>query len=402
MDVFIELYKNGILKRKVYDHAGIQDLLNREVITETLSPDILDIFVDHHIIHQHLTEADFHLLIKYGVILGPFEYADKSLLLADQRFEADMGNGLTRDILNRHRGNHLTQGVVCHGAFFIGPKGFYDDLNAMTESERKQFAMTGVDYVNQLSGDEKLKSLQRINGRFVNAGMKATLSGAIVSDGLENGKVVSGVGGQYNFVAMAHSLADGRGIMMIRSTKRKKGRVISNIVFNYGHTTIPRHLRDIVVTEYGIADLRGKCDQEIIAKLLNITDSRFQEALLKQAQKADKIALDYVIPERFRQNTPDRIQGFLAPFKGRGFFGDFPFGTDFTGEEIELSKALKHLKDRVSTHPVRTVAGIVGQFFLPVSPAVSPLLHRMKLDLATCIKERILRAVVAYALGSRH
>ena len=109
-----------------------------------------------------------------------------------------------------------------------------------------------------------------------------------------------------------------------------------------------------------------------------------------------------MIPERFRQNTPDRIQGFLAPFKGRGFFGDFPFGTDFTGEEIELSKALKHLKDRVSTHPVRTVAGIVGQFFLPVSPAVSPLLHRMKLDLATCIKERILRAVVAYALGSRH
>jgi acyl-CoA hydrolase len=402
VDVFIELYKNGILKRKVYDHAGLQQLLNREVITETIPPDILDILVDHRIIHEHLTEADFHLLIKYGVITGPVEYADGSLVFEDDRFAADLGNALTRDLLNRHQGKHLKQGVVCHGSFFIGRQNFYDALNAMSESERKLFSMTGVDYVNQLFGDETLKSFQRIHGRFVNAGMKATLSGAIVSDGLENGKVISGVGGQYNFVSMAHSLADGRGIMMIRSTKKKKGRVISNIVFNYGHTTIPRHLRDIVVTEYGIADLRGKCDGDIIAGLLNITDSRFQEALLKQAKKAEKIAADYVIPDRFRRNTPDGIHRFLAPFKDRGFFPDFPFGTDFSVEEIELSAALKHLKERLFTHPVHTVIGIMGQFFSPVPPAFSPLLNRMKLDMPNGIRERILRFVVAYALGVRH
>ena len=37
---------------------------------------------------------------------------------------------------------------------------------------------------------------------------------------------------------------------------RGNGRTTSNIVWSYGHTTIPRHLRDIVVTEYGVADLR--------------------------------------------------------------------------------------------------------------------------------------------------
>jgi acyl-CoA hydrolase len=36
------------------------------------------------------------------------------------------------------------------------------------------------------------------------------LSGAVVSDGLDDGRVVSGVGGQYNFIAMAHQLATGR------------------------------------------------------------------------------------------------------------------------------------------------------------------------------------------------
>ena len=50
----------------------------------------------------------------------------------------------------------------------------------------------------------------------------------------------------------------------------------SNLFWNYGHCTIPRHLRDIVVTEYGIADLRGQTDSEVIARLLAVSDSRFQ------------------------------------------------------------------------------------------------------------------------------
>src|SRR5437588_7934177 len=61
---------------------------------------------------------------------------------------------------------------------------------------------------------------------------------------------------------MAHALEDGRSILMIRSTKEEDGRLLSNIRWSYGHVTIPRHLRDIVVTEYGIADLRGRSDAE--------------------------------------------------------------------------------------------------------------------------------------------
>ena len=120
--------------------------------------------------------------------------------------------------------------------------------------------------------------------------MMVTLLGAAVSDGLADGQVVSGVGGQYNFVAMAHSLPEARSILALRSTREKHGKVTSNILWNYGHTTIPRHLRDIVVTEYGIADLRGRTDQDVIAALLNIADSRFQDALKREAQAAGKLA----------------------------------------------------------------------------------------------------------------
>ncbi|MEH0021673.1 MAG: acetyl-CoA hydrolase/transferase C-terminal domain-containing protein [Desulfobacter sp.] len=398
VDVFVQLYKNGILKRKVYDNAGIQELVNAGALDNAVPPDILDILVRRKVISERLTKADFRLLMKYGIIDGPFEYMDGRIIHNGTGLAADLRNKTTREILESHLGKHLKEGVVCHGAFFIGPKGFYKALNNMSEQERKLFSMTGVDYVNQLYGDEHLKSLQRQHGRFVNAGMMVTLLGAVVSDGLESGNIVSGVGGQYNFVSMAHALDDGRLIMMIRSTKKSKGKLSSNIVFNYGHTTIPRHLRDIVVTEYGIADLRGKCDQEVIAEMLNVADSRFQDELLDQAKKAGKIAPDYEIPAAYRNNTPEYLNSRMAPLREQGFFKDFPFGTDYTREEVTLARALKGLKEKVATRKYRTVAGIVRHFFTRPPAALQPLLHRMKLDLPGCLKERALRAAVVYAL----
>jgi acyl-CoA hydrolase len=51
-------------------------------------------------------------------------------------------------------------------------------------------------------------------------------------------------------------------------------------------TFIPRHLRDIVVTEYGVADLRGATDEECIKALICISDGRFQQKLLKKVVAA--------------------------------------------------------------------------------------------------------------------
>src|SRR3546814_2157020 len=74
--------------------------------------------------------------------------------------------------------------------------------------------------------------------------MMATALGAAVSDGLDDGRVVSGVGGQYNFVAMAHALPDARSVLLLRATREAGDGAGSNIRWNYGHCTIPRHLRD--------------------------------------------------------------------------------------------------------------------------------------------------------------
>src|SRR5258706_3960522 len=208
-------------------------------------------------------------------------------------------------------------GALLHAAFFLGSRGFYRALREMPESELAKLRMGAVSFVNELYGDEAQKRRARVKARFVNNAMMATLLGAVVSDALENGQVVSGVGGQYNFIAQSFALADARSIIALRATRTAKRRTTSIILWNYGHTTIARHLRDIVVTEYGIADLRGRTDRDVIAAMLAVADSRFQDELLRRARDAGKIERGVQLPGRRRHQPPKRVH----PAVGRASIG---------------------------------------------------------------------------------
>ncbi|MGV8916758.1 MAG: acetyl-CoA hydrolase/transferase C-terminal domain-containing protein [Pseudomonas sp.] len=236
------------------------------------------------------------------------------------------------------------EGLLVHGGFFLGPRSFYQRLNEFSLEQMSQFNMTAISYINELYGNEELKRLQRRDARFINSAFTVTLMGAAIADQLEDGRVLSGVGGQYNFVAQAHALEGARSILMLRSWRESGGEVSSNIVWEYGHATIPRHLRDIIVTEYGIADLRGKTDAQVIEALLNITDSRFQLGLIEQAQKIGKLPKDFRLDPRFSENTPERLQGLKARYAQ--LFPEYPLGCDFTAEEKDLLRALNWLKSK--------------------------------------------------------
>jgi len=183
------------------------------------------------------------------------------------------------------------RGFYLHAAFFLGSKALYEWLRNLEGDDFDGLCMTRVSKTNELHGAGELRAGQRRDARFFNICMMMTALGAAVSDALESGQVVSGVGGQYNFVAMAHALESGRSVLMLRSTRASGGEHHSNIVWRYGHATIPRHLRDLVVTEYGIADLRGKSDEDTIKALLAITDARFQPALVREAKRAGKLEI---------------------------------------------------------------------------------------------------------------
>jgi acyl-CoA hydrolase len=388
VDGFVQLYKSGVIKRKVYHQVGVQRLINEGKLKDKIPANILQQMLDQETIHPYLTEKDFIALQKVGVFKEAATYANGQITCNGKSYSAllaDKGN--LAAISENCLGSQLKNGVVLTGAFFIGPMDFYETLKTMPLEEQLLFEMTGVNVANQLYGDETLRRLQRKDGRFCNTGMKATLLGHISSDMLEDGTVVSGVGGQYNFVAMGHALHDARVIMMIKCTRQEKGNAYSNILYNYGNVTIPRHLRDIVVTEYGIADIRGKKDQDVIKAMLNVADSRFQEELLAEAKKYKKIPEDYQIPEQYRNNTPERLTATLKEFKAQGLFPDFPFGTIFTGEELFIAFAMKALKNKAAGPDAAKFPEIMKNLPSEVPAGLKPMFDRMGLTTAKTAEE---------------
>jgi acyl-CoA hydrolase len=351
------------------------------------------------LIVRHRDNGQFHEIMK-RLVPGPEHLAalhtgsfEQGLYgVSEMLFAAFLGL-IDAGILKRE-----VDGAVLHGAFFLGPKSFYRALREMTPEQIARIQMAPVSFTNELYGDEEAKRRARVDARFVNSVMMATLMGAAVSDGLENGQVVSGVGGQYNFVAQAFALAGARSVLTLEATRQAGARAQSNIRWSYGHETIPRHLRDVVVTEYGVAGLRGKSDADVIAAMLQVADSRFQDELARQAKDAGKLPKNYEIPAAHRDNHPERIVRALKPAREAGLLPSFPFGTDFTDIEQRLIPALQLLQDSERV-PLR-LAGLLWQGFTGhPDVADDECLARLGLDKPSTLTERAYRALVSAALA---
>ena len=300
--------------------------------------------VTQGLVLRHRNNGEFRKLISTlrpagdaGLHVAPFT---SGLYGCSEMFVEGLLDLFRADILKRE-----VDGAVLDAGFFVGSRAFYRALNEMPRDVLAKFRMRPISFVNEIYVDEDRKRRARIGARFINDAMLATALGDVISDGLDDGRVVSGVGGQYNFVAQAFALEGARSMIMLRSTREARGKSQSNIRWRYGHITIPRHLRDIIITEYGVADLRGKSDRDCITAMLAITDAGFQDGLLRQAKDARKIEGSYELPKSARDNTPEAVARALQPARDAGFLPMFPFGTDLTEEEQTLVPALQLLKN---------------------------------------------------------
>lgn len=289
--------------------------------------------------------------------------------------------------------------TVIHAGFLIGSNNLYNKLNTLSEDQRQRIRMTNISNVNTLFGDEHGKRRQRKMASFVNETMMVTLLGAAVSDALDDGRVVSGVGGQFDFVSMAQALDDAQSILMLRATRSSGGVIQSNVRWSYGHTTVPRHHRDIVISEFGIAAIRGKTDSQTIAAMLGIADAAFQPDLREQAVAAGKLARDSA-PIR-SENRSENVRSVFREERIRAHFPDFPLGTDLTETEQQLALALQWLKSATSSHASKlrtlTIAASKAVFNSTHSDHATAI-ERMRLNQPQGFRQRLNRSLLQYAL----
>jgi len=303
---------------------------------------------------------------------------------------------LRRAGILKRRVDDAGRSVLVHAGFFLGSGSFYDEIRSLPDEARDEIAMTSISFTNTLAGDAAAKIAQRRDARFINTALAATLLGAVSSDQTEDGRVISGIGGQGDFVSMAHELPDARSIIAVRSTRAQGSRATSNIHWRYANTSIPRQLRDIIVTEYGIADIRGRTDKEVVSAMLAVTDARFQSQLRQSAVAAGKLPADFRLSSNATDNTPSRIEAALSSARREGLLPPFPLGTEMTEVEQALLPALGKLR-RAS---VPRLLGYMLQGAMPgeLPPGGSEKLERLDLARASSLKDRAMRALVLGAL----
>lgn len=170
--------------------------------------------------------------------------------------------------------------------FLMGTKRLYDFAHNNPDLE-----MRTVDYVNHPCIVAKSSKLVCINSC-----VQVDFMGQIASECI-GPKQISGVGGQVDFVRGAAMSEDGLGkaiIAMPSVTKHKDGTLVSKIVPFLDHgaaVTTSRCDADYIITEYGIAEMKGQSLHNRARKLIDIAHPEFREELKKEFQ--DRFNIEY-------------------------------------------------------------------------------------------------------------
>ncbi|MDD7794743.1 acetyl-CoA hydrolase/transferase family protein [Clostridium sp. 'White wine YQ'] len=175
-------------------------------------------------------------------------------------------------ITNKRKTLHKDKVVI---TFAMGTKRLYDflDNNPMVE-------MYSVDYVNNptvISQNYKMVC--------INSALQVDFLGQVVADTIGL-KQFSAVGGQVDFVRGADMAKDGKSIIAMPSTASngKISRIVP-ILAEGSAVTTSRNDVEYIVTEYGIANLRGKTLKERGQALINIAHPDFRQSLMEEWEK---------------------------------------------------------------------------------------------------------------------
>jgi acyl-CoA hydrolase len=155
--------------------------------------------------------------------------------------------------------------------FAMGTRELYDWLDG-----RDDVRFLPVDVVNDPTTIGRNRKMISLNGA-----LEIDLQGQVVADTIQ-GVQYSGIGGHEDFVAGAGLGEDDRSLLCLPATTQVAGRRVSRIQRQLALgsvVTTPRHQVDVIVTEYGAAELAGRSVEERAARLAAIAHPDFREEL---------------------------------------------------------------------------------------------------------------------------
>ena len=254
-----------------------------------------------------------------------------------------MGIGKIPDATLRYLGNHKDLGI--HTEMFSD--GVIDLIEKGVINNRKKTFHRGKTVTSFCMGTQRLYDFvdnnphvefypsEHVNAPAniarndnmvsINSAIEVDLTGQVVSDSV--GYVLySGIGGQVDFIRGAAMSNGGRPIIALPSTA-KSGTVSKIVPFVSEGAGVVTSRGDVhyVVTEYGVASLRGKSIRERALELIRIAHPKFREGLLQQVREHYRVPEYQIqqpvdVPEfgdvKFKQLTLGDTHCHLRPLTG--------------------------------------------------------------------------------------
>ncbi|MCA9782636.1 MAG: acetyl-CoA hydrolase/transferase family protein [Calditrichaeota bacterium] len=160
-------------------------------------------------------------------------------------------------------------------SFAMGTRRLYDFVD-----DNPEVVFLDVEYVNDSANIRRNPNVTAIN-----SALQVDLSGQVCADSIGT-RIYSGVGGQMDFIRGATLSPGGRAIIALPSTAAggKVSRIAPMLAPGSGVVTTRAHVQ-YVVTEYGVANLKGRSLRERARELIRISHPDFREELEKQARE---------------------------------------------------------------------------------------------------------------------
>jgi len=276
--------------------AQVNDRMPRTEGDTVIEPGLIDILVPaSHPILEYKTPTP-----------GPVERAIAAHVarLVPDRATIELGYGAipeaVTEALGGKSGLGVHSGAVGDGVMRLVDAGIVDNRHKEIDA--------GVTVAMMLMGGEALYRYAERNKRLhirsprythdavvlshfrrfvaINSALEVDLGGQCNAE-TAGGRAIGLAGGQVDFVRAANRAPEGRSIIALQSTNRDRTR--SRIVARLanGIVTTPRAEADCVVTEHGIAELRGRTLAERAEALIAVADPAFRAELVRESERAE-------------------------------------------------------------------------------------------------------------------
>ena len=167
---------------------------------------------------------------------------------------------------------------VSVATFAVGTQRLYEWLDG-----NQDVAFLPVEVINSPELIGRNRQMTTINGA-----LGVDIQGQVVADTIK-GSQFSGIGGHEDFIAGPALSLDDRALLCMPSTATVDGKTVSRIVPTFGAgevITTPRHQVDVIVTEFGGAELQGKTVHQRGEALASVAHPDFRDGLLEAAERA--------------------------------------------------------------------------------------------------------------------